>query len=140
MTHTAHIQTALEAACKFGRRQYDLANHDCSRAVLALAQMNQSRTPRREQADRRSQTAATTDARQSQTAATKVSGGGNSLSGKILWLLENNGAMTRREIGDRLQLSGIRECIYQLTKQGRVSVGGRGNATVVTFVSREVVA
>jgi len=138
MTHTAHIQTALEAACKFGRRQYDLANHDCSRAVLALAQMNQSRTPRREQADataegRRSQTAATT-------ATTPVVGGGNSLSGKILWLLENNGALTRREIGDRLQLSGIRECIYQLTNQGRVTVHGRGNATVVTFVSREVVA
>jgi hypothetical protein len=133
MTYSAHIQTALEAACKFGRKQYDLANHDCSRAVLALAQMNQSRTPRREQADRRSQTAATT-------ATTPVVGGGNSLSGKILWLLENNGAMTRREIGDRLQLSGIRECIYQLTKQGRVTVHGRGKATVVTFVSREVVA
>lgn len=127
MTYSAHIQTALEAACKFGRKQYDLANHDCSRAVLALAEMNQSRTPRR------SQTAATT-------ATTPVVGGGNSLSGKILWLLENNGSLTRREIGDRLQLSGIRECIYQLTKQGRVSVQGRGNAAVVTFVSREVVA
>lgn len=126
MTHTAHIQTALEAACKFGRKQYDLAHHDCSRALLALAEMDQSRTPRR------SQTAATT--------ATTVVGGGNSLLGKVIWLLENNGPLTRREIGDRLQLSGIRECIYQLTKQGRVSVQGRGNSTVVTFVSREVVA
>jgi hypothetical protein len=127
MTPTAHIQTALEAACKFGRKQYDHANHDCSRALLALAEMNQPRTPRREQ------TAATA-------ATTPVVGGGNSLSGKILWLLENNGPLTRREIGDRLQLSGIRECVYKLTKQGRVTVHGRGNSARVTFVSREVVA
>lgn len=110
--HDAHVQTALQAAFEFGREQYRArtkwAGYNVSRALLALAATMPMMPEVR-----------------SQKPEVSVVGGGNSLTGKIKWLLENRGAMTRAELDKELN-ADISNLCYILKSRGEIDIVGRG--------------
>jgi hypothetical protein len=109
MTHSAHIQTALEAACKFGRKQYDertrFKDYDVSNALAALSIMGGDKCE-----------------------AVATIGGGTSIAGKIKWLLENEGEMTSPAIAAKLnaKVETIRNVAHKLCLVGVIQRKSRG--------------
>jgi hypothetical protein len=114
MTPTAHIQTALEAACKFGRKQYDYEQSielSLKRALAAYhkfmgeIEINPEFQP-----------------------VKPAIGGGMTIAGKIKWLLENEGAMTSPAIAFELnaKVETIRNVAHKLCLAGVIQRKSRG--------------
>lgn len=114
MTHSAHIQTALEAACKFGRRQYDNEQSielSLKRALAAYRKfIGEIETNPEFQLVK------------------PAIGGGTSLEGKIKWLLENEGEMTSPAIAAKLnaKVETIRNVAHKLCLAGVIQRKSRG--------------
>jgi len=121
--HDAHVLTALQAAFEFGRRQHDerkrWQDYDVSNAIRALA------------TGREVLPVAPSHSHQ------PVIGGGNSLTGKIKWLLENRGVMTRAELDKELNADISNLCSI-LKSRGEIDIDGRGVTAKVSL--RKVVA
>ena len=125
----AHVQAAFQAACAFGRRQYDermrWRDYDCSKAIRALNEMHNAHAP---------------VVKERLTTESLVIGGGNSLTGKICWLIENHGAMTREELAHRTgaDLLSVFSIVAFLKNKRVLQSTGRGASA--TFVLKAVSA
>jgi hypothetical protein len=132
MTHDAHIQTALSAACAFGRRQYDARvkyrDYDCTNALRAIDEMYKSPPP------------APHPTPQPAPSEVQVIGGGNSLTGKIKWLLENKGALTRVEMAEQIgvEVHSVAGICNALLRNGVVQFAGRGAGAKFSLVGKAV--
>jgi hypothetical protein len=113
----AHVLTALQAACAFGRETYLADQRNLAREnEIELALKKALEAYRKFSAE----VASSTDL---EPATPVVIGGGSKLTGRVLWTLQNHGAMTTKQLSAFLGITGseVTTTTAHLKSLGKVS-------------------
>ena len=104
-----------------GRKEYNRQNYDVTKALVAMQ---------------------TKPLRINQTTTAPVIGGGDSLLGKLHWLLENEGDKTASGLAERLNMDVRKVAVAcsKLNGLGRATQSGERGALVFHALKREVTA